>query len=139
MTSSVLTPVEIFGQVLLATASGDLQAIVDLCADDVVFEFPFAPPGRPAGVRGKEPLGRYLAAAPARVQFDGLSNFETHQTVDPDVAVIEMTATGTIKDTGEPYEQSYVVVLTAREGRITRYRDYWNPLKALQAAAQEEQ
>ena len=77
--------------------------------------------------------------APSRVQFDGLSNFETHQTVDPDVAAIEMTATGKIKDTGEPYDQSYVVVLTAREGRIIRYRDYWNPLKALQGASQEEQ
>lgn len=139
MTGSVLTPVEIFGQVLLATASGDVQAIIDLCADDVVFEFPFAPPGRPAEVSGKEPLSRYLAAAPSRVQFDGLSNFETHQTVDPDVAAIEMTATGKIKDTGEPYDQSYVVVLTAREGRIIRYRDYWNPLKALQGASQEEQ
>jgi uncharacterized protein len=48
-----------------------------------------------------------------------------------------MTATGTIKDTGEPYDQSYVVVLTVHEGRITRYRDYWNPLKALQASQEE--
>jgi ketosteroid isomerase-like protein len=50
-----------------------------------------------------------------------------------------MTATGKIKDTGEPYDQSYVVVLTAREGRIIRYRDYWNPLKALKAGSREEQ
>ncbi|MGD0700500.1 MAG: hypothetical protein ABSA02_11515 [Trebonia sp.] len=64
---------------------------------------------------------------------------ETHQTLDPDVAVIEMTATGKLKDTGEPYDQSYVVVLTARDGRITRYRDYWNPLKALKPVAGGEQ
>jgi ketosteroid isomerase-like protein len=139
VTSSVPTPVEIFEQVLRAAQSGEVQAMLDLCADDVVFEFPFAPPGRPAEVRGKEPLGRYLAAVPSRIQFDGLSNLETHQTVYPDVAVIEMTATGKVRDTGEPYDQSYVVVLTAREGRITRYRDYWNPLKALQAASQGEQ
>jgi ketosteroid isomerase-like protein len=42
-----------------------------------------------------------------------------------------MTAAGTIKDTGGPYEMSYVVVLTVRDGRIAHYRDYWNPLKAL--------
>lgn len=139
MTSRFPTPVEIFQQVLLATTSGDVPAILDLCADDVVFEFPFAPPGRPTAVSGKGPLGRYLTAVPSRVQFDRLSNFEPHQTLDPDVAVIEMTAAGKIKDTGEPYDQSYVVVLTAREGRITRYRDYWNPLKALPAAAPGEQ
>jgi hypothetical protein len=54
-----------------------------------------------------------------------------HQSVNPDVAIVEMTATGTLKGTGEPYEQPYVVVLTANDGRIVRYRDYWNPLKAL--------
>lgn len=59
--------------------------------------------------------------------------------MDPDVAVIEMTATGKLKDTSEPYDQSFVVVLTAREGRIVRYRDYWNPLKALKAAVRGEQ
>lgn len=138
MASPIPTPVEIFHRALAATASADVAAMLDLCADDVVFEFPFAPPGRPREVRGKEPLGRYLAAIPSRIQFDGLSNFETHQTLDPDVAVIEMTATGTVKDTGEPYDQSYVVVLTARQGRITRYRDYWNPLKALAASPGEQ-
>ena len=51
--------------------------------------------------------------------------------MNPDVAVFEMTAAGTIKDTGGPYEMSYVVVLTVRDGRIAHYRDYWNPLKAL--------
>jgi uncharacterized protein len=136
---SVPTPIEIFEQILLATHAGDAQAVLDLCADDVVFEFPFAPPGRPAQVRGKEALGPYLATISSRVQFDGLSNLETHQTLDPDVLIIEMTATGTVKDTGEPYDQSYVGVLTAREGRITRYRDYWNPLKSLGTALRGEQ
>jgi uncharacterized protein len=45
------------------------------------------------------------------------------------VAIIEMTMTGTVTATGAPYEQSYVVVLTVRDGLIARYRDYWNPLK----------
>lgn len=54
MTSSFPTPVEIFEQVLLATQSGEVQAMLDLCADDVVFEFPFAPAGRPrSGVRSR--------------------------------------------------------------------------------------
>ena len=32
--------------------------------------------------------------------------------------------------TGAPYEQSYVSVLTVRDGLIVRYRDYWNPLRS---------
>jgi len=134
MTDQTSSPVEVFQQALLALQSGDVQAWLRLCTDDVIFEFPFAPPSRPSRVEGKEALGWYLACIPSRIAFDGLSNLEVHQTLNPDVAIVEMTATGTVKDTDEPYEMSYVVVLTVREGKIARYRDYWNPLKALGAA-----
>jgi ketosteroid isomerase-like protein len=113
---------------------GDVETYLGLCTDDVVFEFPFAPPGRPARVEGREALGRYLAAIPSRIEARALSNLEIHQTVNSDVAVVEMTITGKVKGTGEPYEMSYVIVLTVREGRIARYRDYWNPLKSLSAS-----
>jgi uncharacterized protein len=46
------------------------------------------------------------------------------------VAIIEMTMPGTVTATGAPYEQSYVVVLTVRDGLIARYRDCWNPLRS---------
>lgn len=131
---AVPSPVEVFHRALHAIGSGDVQAWLDLCTDDVVFEFPFAPAERPSRVEGKQTLDGYLRAVPSRVQFDGLANLETHQTVNPDVAVIEMTARGRIKDTGAPYEMSYVVVLTVRDGRIAHYRDYSNPLKALDAS-----
>ena len=137
MTTQTPSPVELFEQALPAIQSGDLQTLIELCADDVVFEFPFAPPGRPGKVAGKQAVGEYLSAIPSRIQFDRLSNLEMHQTLNPDVAIVEMTAVGCVKQTGEPYEMSYVVVLTASNGRIARYRDYWNPLKALQAPAKE--
>jgi len=41
-----------------------------------------------------------------------------HQTLNPDVAIVEMTAVGCVKQTGEPYEMSYVVVLTASNGGL---------------------
>jgi len=109
--------------------TNDAGALVDLCADDVVFEFPFAPPGRPARVEGKLALGDYLKAISGRVRLEGVSNLEIHETVKPEVAIIEMTMTGTVTATGAPYEQSYVSVLTVRDGLIVRYRDYWNPLR----------
>lgn len=130
------SPIEVFNQALPALISGDMQIWLDLCTDDVVFEFPFAPAGRPSRVEGKQALGEYLSAVPARVQFDGLSKLETHQTVNPEVAVIEMTATGKVRDTGAPYQRSYVAVFTVRDGRICHYRDYWNPLESLRAAEQ---
>jgi len=125
----VTTAVEVFSKLAAGVSSNDSGALVDMCADDVVFEFPFAPPGRPARVEGKPALGEYLRGISGRMRIEGLSNLEIHETVKPEVAIIEMTLTGTVTATGAPYEQSYVVILTVRDGLIARYRDYWNPLR----------
>jgi uncharacterized protein len=125
------TAVEVFGKLAQqSVATQDSAAMVDLCADDVVFEFPFAPPGRPTRVEGKPALGDYLTALAGRVRIEGVRDLEVHETVKPDVAIIEMTLTGTVTATGAPYEQSYVSILTVRDGLIVRYRDYWNPLRS---------
>jgi uncharacterized protein len=126
----VTTAVDVFTKLAqVGVETNDAGALVDLCADDVVFEFPFAPPGRPARVEGKLALGDYLKGISGRMRLEGVSNLEIHETVKPEVAIIEMTMTGTVTATGAPYEQSYVVVLTVRDGLIVRYRDYWNPLR----------
>ena len=125
------TAVDVFNKLAqVGVGVNDSGALLDLCADDVVFEFPFAPPGRPLRVEGKPALGEYLKALSGRVRLEGVSNLEVHETVKPDVAIIEMTMTGTVTATGAPYEQSYVSVLTVRDGLIARYRDYWNPLRS---------
>jgi uncharacterized protein len=124
------TAVDVFSKLArVGVATSDVAALVDLCADDVVFEFPFAPPGRPARVEGKPALGDYLKAVSGRMRLEGVTSLEIHETVKPEVAIIEMTMTGTVTATGAPYEQSYVVILTVRDGLIARYRDYWNPLR----------
>ncbi|WP_216901914.1 nuclear transport factor 2 family protein [Nocardia alni] len=110
--------------------ANDSGGLIDLCADDVVFEFPFAPPGRPTRVEGKTALGEYLRALSGRMRIEGARSLEIHETVKPDVAIIEMTLTGTVTASGAPYEQSYVVILTVRDGLIAHYRDYWNPLRS---------
>jgi uncharacterized protein len=86
---------------------------------------------RPAvpGAEGQLALGDYLKGISGRMRLEGVSSLEIHETVKPEVAIIEMTMTGTVTATGAPYQQSYVVVLTVRDGLIVRYRDYRNPLR----------
>ena len=48
-------------------------------------------------------------------------------------AVLEFSCKGTSHETGARYDQDYVSVLDLREGLISRYRDYWNPLTVLEA------
>jgi uncharacterized protein len=124
------TAVDMFNKLAQNVGTGDVGALVDLCADDVVFEFPFAPPGRPTRVEGKPAVTDYLKGVAGRVRIEGVRDLEVHETVKPDVAIIEMTLTGTVAATGAPHEQSYVSVLTVRDGLIARYRDYWNPLRS---------
>jgi uncharacterized protein len=131
---SAPTAVEVFEKALPAIRSGGAGALLDLCADEVVFEFPFAPADRPQRVEGNQAAGEYLSAVASRVQISA-ADVEKHQTVDPSVGVIEMTVHGTVTDTGEPYDRSYVVVLAVRDGLIVRYRDYWNPMESLRLRA----
>jgi ketosteroid isomerase-like protein len=95
------TAVDVFNKLAqVSVETNDSGAMLDLCADDVVFEFPFAPPGRPARVEGKPALGDCLKALSGRVRLEGMRNLEIHETVKPDVAIIEMTLTGTGTATG---------------------------------------
>uniref|UniRef100_UPI0034DF6C0B nuclear transport factor 2 family protein n=1 Tax=Streptomyces flavofungini TaxID=68200 RepID=UPI0034DF6C0B len=59
---------------------------------------------------------------------------EVHRTQNPDTVIVEMRSEGRSVATGRPFEMSYVAVVTVRQGRITHYRDYWNPLTALEIA-----
>jgi ketosteroid isomerase-like protein len=122
------TAVEVFGTLAQNLGTGDVDALLAQCVDDVVFEFPFAPDGRPRRVEGKPALADYLKGISGRLSVEGAPNLEMHETVNPDVAIVEMTLTGTVRATGAQYEQSYVSVLTVRDGLVVRYRDYWNPL-----------
>jgi uncharacterized protein len=50
--SNTLTAVEILRRSLDTFLAKDMKGWTDLCAEDVVAEFPFAPPGSPARSEG---------------------------------------------------------------------------------------
>ncbi|MHA6757571.1 nuclear transport factor 2 family protein [Streptacidiphilus sp. PAMC 29251] len=130
------TAVEVFNKLAEGVATGNSDALIDLCAEDVVFEFPFAPGPRPTRVEGKPAVGAYLRALSGHVRLESVTNLEIHETVKPELAIIEMTMTGTVAATGAPFEQSYVSFLTVRDGLVACYRDYWNPLRSADWSAE---
>lgn len=52
--------------------------------------------------------------------------------------VVEAQVEGRVVATGKPYRVRYVWVITAKDGRIVRQRDYWNPLAVLAALGGEK-
>jgi ketosteroid isomerase-like protein len=47
--------------------------------------------------------------------------------------VVEMTIKGRAVETDKPYNQQYVIVAETRDGKLTHYREYWNPLVSAEA------
>lgn len=60
-------------------------------------------------------------------------DLRTHAFADPDGAVAEVKAEGMIKSTGRIYRQEYVLFLSARDGKISHLREYFDPVKAAKA------
>lgn len=118
---------------LRLVTSGRMREWVALFASDGVLEFPYAPAGVPPRLAGHDELLGYMLHFPETfdVKFVDLA---FHEMTDPNVAVAEFRLTGRAIQTGKPYEQVCIsVVFTDAQGRITLYRDHWNPLVAIEA------
>jgi len=106
---------------------------IELWADDGVCEFPFAGPERPRLLQGKEQILAYMTDYPSRISIDGVNELRVHPALDPNVVVVEMTIRGRAVETDKPYNQQYVIVAEARDGKLAHYREYWNPLVSAEA------
>ena len=107
----------------------DATTFLDMLAEDGVMEFPFAPPGMTTRLEGRAALGAHLKMLGGIVAFEAMGAPVVHRASD--VFVLEFEGRGRGLKTGKPYAQSYVSVIRVEGGRITQYRDYWNPLVVL--------
>ena len=61
------------------------------------------------------------------------TNVRTSQASNPNILFAEVHGEADIVATGRRYQQEYVMRLEAQDGKIVRYREYWNPIPALEA------
>ncbi|MEW2918410.1 nuclear transport factor 2 family protein [Ruegeria sp. ANG10] len=116
------------GDAIIADAG---ENFLDMCDEDIVFEFPFSPEGSVRELRGRDAMAAYLPKAGGLISFESMSPAITHVARDGETFVLEFSCKGA----GEAgrYDQNYISVIEVKDGRITRYRDYWNPLVLLNA------
>jgi uncharacterized protein len=109
-----------------------------LAADDIVVEMPFAAPGRPRRIAGRDQLVATATAGRAAlpVRFDEFRTVVIHDTADPEVIVVEFELAGMITTTGRLAAAPFIGVLTVRDGKITRWREYQDT-RAMAAALAE--
>jgi ketosteroid isomerase-like protein len=99
---------------------------------DLVCEWPYAVmDGFPTSMTGARRLRNALEVswvkfAPYRYQI-----LELYDLAEPDRLIAEYTSHSTYLVTNAPYENRYVSIVEFRNGRISRWREYVNPLVTL--------
>ncbi|WSQ06690.1 nuclear transport factor 2 family protein [Streptomyces sp. NBC_01231] len=126
------SPADLYRHSLRLLLDKDIAGWVGLWAEDGVMEFPFAPEGWPQRLEGKEAIAAYMGRYPDHIDLHDFPDLQIHQTTDPQTLVVEMRGVGRLVETDGPFDMTYIAVVTVQDGRITSYRDYWNPLVVLE-------
>jgi len=122
---SSATPADVLAQRRRMILSGDIDGYADLFAPDGVIETPFAPPGAPSRLEGREAIREYsrrVMASP--LQLEDYEVTELYQTQDPEVVIVEMRAKATLTTTGRSVAATSIQILRIREGQIVLFRDF---------------
>ncbi|MCI2422998.1 nuclear transport factor 2 family protein [Saccharopolyspora sp. K220] len=129
------TPRESFDQMRQHWLGHPAALTGDDLADDVTIETPFAPPGRPTRIDGKQQFLDFANAERAAipVRFDECRTIAIHETTDPETIIVEYELTGTSTKTNEQHTATFIGVLTVHDGKITLWREYQNTLAIMRA------
>ncbi|WP_437725513.1 nuclear transport factor 2 family protein [Sorangium sp. So ce861] len=119
---------------LLDLVVRDIEGWLALFADDATVEFPYATAlGAPARLEGKPAIRSHFEGIIERFRDLSLRDVRRYPTTDPDVALAEVHGSAIILPSGKRYEQDYVMVVATRDGKVVRYREYWNPAPVAEA------
>jgi uncharacterized protein len=124
------TPREVAELVRKMVAGEEGVVFADLFAAGGVLTYPFAFPGQPSELHGRDAIRDYFAQrAGSRAAFvmEGVDAV-IRETDDPEVVVAEITHHGWSKATNAPYRHLALGVIRVRDGQIVRYDDYMDPI-----------
>jgi len=124
---------KLMGDYQTLLGQGRLDEWADLWAEDGVLEFPFGPAGRRRAYKGRADILAYMKHATGRVAADSVAQMRISPMLDPGMAVVELSTQGHVIANGAPYNQSFVIFFEVQDGKLHRYREYWNPLITIDA------
>jgi uncharacterized protein len=123
-----VTPADVLALRRRLILNGDADGYADLFAPDGVIESPFAPPGAPLRLEGREAIREYsrrVMASPLRLEDFEVT--ELYQAQDPEVVIVEMRVEGTLTTTDRSFAATSIQILRIRDGQIVLFRDFANP------------
>jgi ketosteroid isomerase-like protein len=125
---SLPTPRDVIARRRSLILEHDLNGFADLFAAGGVIELPFAPPGMPKRLEGREAIRSFSAGAgTSLMQIEDMWATQVYETTDPEVLIVELETKAVVTTTGVPFQGTSVQVFRIRDGEILLFRDYWNP------------
>lgn len=117
----------------------DMDKVNAVWADDAVQDMPYVPSNFPDRVVGKEALIAQYAAWP---EVSGAANFTDHLIFypmqDPRVIFVEYRGEVDIIPTGLTYRQTYGGLFHIDDGKITLFREYFDPREFARAFGMQD-
>jgi len=116
-----------FTRAIEALEAGDIDRWMEIYTSDAVHEFPFAPEGAIRQLEGRDAIAAYMRQLPTRIRFGSLRDVRVREVGDE--LIIEATGHHRRISDDTPRILGYVWFITLRDGQVTHFRDYMNPLQ----------
>lgn len=128
MTTAYTNNADLAARAVVLQGQRDFDGLRAISDPEVVLEFPYHPNG-PVEYRGVDAMLDQFAvlAAFETLDIQPVQIFDT----GGDVVVVEGRSRGTYRSGRPDYENHYLFVLSFRDGKLTRWREFFNPLEAM--------
>jgi len=106
----------------------------DLLADDVVFEYVVSVPGYPKRIEGRQNIIDLYRDYDSFMTVHSADNLRVYRDPAASVVVLEYEVHGESVQSGRPYNNRFVSIVTIQSGKVTWWRDYLDPVAVFDAA-----
>ncbi len=111
----------------------DGEHFFDLHADDVVVEYIHTVPGYPRRIVGRSALVELYRPYSQTIMLHRCFDLVKYHDREAGVVVLEYASEGHAVATGAPYANRFISVITITVRKITRWRDYLDPIAVFDA------
>jgi len=105
----------------------------DLLAEDITVDYVVTVPGYPRQVQGRAAVAELYRPYSTMIILDRCFDLAVHHDATKGVVVLEYASEGRVVGTGRRYANRYISVLTLRDGEVTHWRDYLDPVAVFDA------
>ena len=127
ITRSELTNEQNWAESARLLYSGQIEKFLSYWCEDASYEVAYPVPGMSAVITGHDALRGIFGGFGAAAETIEVRDVTFHQTIDPDVAIVEERMLATLRGGGS-YENRMIIKVTFRNGLIASIFEYYGEL-----------